>query len=267
MKTSHDRDKSSKSHTAKASEPVLSPHSRNGSHHEKQPTRSPGRWTHPRSHKENEMPPPAGDTVPGQRGAQTSDVCNGNLSLGHVSQDINPETSKKLPRRDTKRNRNEDGVLKNIPTAQKVRDEPKDSPSRDVFLFWANKVNGSGQGATFHKVLQKSSMTSGSVSPALLPKEGPWEEEKSAKNPPRKTRRDLFSDSKVFSHVDAHVLHMSQQVGAGVPLQVRVLPFSFYHKLMTAVARWWPNLGIRAGFIMAQASQDPRQDCIWVKES
>lgn len=271
MKTSHDRGKSSKSHTAKANEPVLSPHSRNSSHHEKQPTRGPERWAHPRSHKENTMPPPAGDTVPGQRGAQTSDVCNGNLSLGHVPEEISPETPEKLPRRDTKRNRSKDGVLKNIAATQKVRDEPKVSPSRDIFLFWANKVNGSGQGAAFHKALQKSSMTPGSCSPALLPTEGPSssEEEKPAENPQRKTRRDLFSDSKVFSHVDAHVLHVSQQVGPGVPQQVRVLTFSFYHKLwlVRAVARWWPNLGRRAGFIMAQALQDPRQNCIWTEGS
>jgi len=42
---------------------------------------------------------------------------------------------------------------------QKVRDEPKDSPSKDVFSFWANKVNNSSKGTTFPKLLQKSFVT------------------------------------------------------------------------------------------------------------
>lgn len=147
-----------------------------------------------------------------------SDVCNGNFPLGHVSKEIICKTSEKRSHRVTNVNRKEEGVLKKVSTTKKVKDGPEDSPSKAIFTFWANKVNSSNERATFQKVLQKASMTAGSCSPSLLPEEGlsDLEEEKQAKNPQRKTRRALFSDSKIFSHVDTHVLHVSQQVGPGV---------------------------------------------------
>lgn len=217
MKTSYDRGKSSKSQTIKANEPIPSHCSRNGNHHEKQTTQSTSRQAHPRNKGENVMPSQAENILPGWREAQMSDVCNGNFPLGHVSEGISCKTSEKLPHRVTNMNRNKERVLKKVSTTQKVRDEPEDSPSKAVFTFWANKVNNSSERATFQKLLQKS-MTVGSCSPALLPEEGlnSLEEEKQAKNPQRKTRRELFTDSKVFSHVDTHVLHVSQQVGLGV---------------------------------------------------
>lgn len=155
--------------------------------------------------------------LPGWREAQMSDVCNGNFPLEHVSGEISCKTSEKLPHQVTNTNRNKEGVLEKVSTTQKVRDEPKDSPSKAVFTFWANKVNSSKTTA-FQKLLQKSSVSAGSCSPAILPVEGvsSLQEEKQATNPQRKTRRDLFSDSNVFSHVDTHVLHVSQQVGPGV---------------------------------------------------
>lgn len=147
-----------------------------------------------------------------------SDVCNGNFPLGHVSEEIGCKTSEKLPHQITNVNRNKEGVLKKALTTEEVGDEPKDSAFKGVFTFWANKVNNSNERATFQKLLQKSSVTAGSCSPALLPKEGisSLEEKKQDKNPQRKTRRDLFSDSKVFSHIDTHVQHVSQQVSPGV---------------------------------------------------
>lgn len=146
-----------------------------------------------------------------------SDVCNGNFPLGHISEEISCKTSEKLPHRATNENRNEGEVLKKVSTTQKLRDEPKDSPSKAVFMFWANKVNNSSKTTTVQKLLRKSPVAAGSCSQTLLPKEGlgGFEEKTQAKNPQRKTRRDLFSDSEVFSHVDTHVLHVSQQVGPG----------------------------------------------------
>jgi len=163
------------------------------------------------------MPSQTENILPGWGEGQMSDVCNGNFPLGHISEEISCKTSEKLPHRVTKVNRSKEGVLKEISATQKARDEPKESASKAVFLFWANKVNSSKTTA-FQKLLQKSSVTAESCSPALLLEEGlsSLEEEKRAKNVQRKTRRDLFSDSKVFSHVDRHVLHVSQQVGPGV---------------------------------------------------
>lgn len=147
-----------------------------------------------------------------------SDVRNGNFPLGRVSEETAYKTSLKLSHQVTSVDRNKEGVLKKVPTTQKVRDEPKDSPSKAVFTFWANKVNNGSKTTAFQELLQKSSMTARSSFPALLPNKelSSLEEEKQAKKTRRKTRRDLFSDSKVFSHVDAHVLHVSQQVGPGV---------------------------------------------------
>lgn len=141
-----------------------------------------------------------------------SDVCNGNFPLGHGSDEISCPTSEQLPHGVA--DANKEGVLKKGSTTQKVRDEPKDSPSKEVFTFWANKVNNSSKNPTF----QKSPVSAGRCSPALHPKEGLsiLGGEKQAKSHQRKTRRDFFSDSKVFSHVDTHVLHVSQQVGPGV---------------------------------------------------
>ncbi|XP_074721527.1 kyphoscoliosis peptidase-like [Strix uralensis] len=217
MKTSYDRGKSSKSQTIKASETIPSHHSRNSNHHEKQSTQSTSRQAHPRNHGENVMPSWAENILPGWREAQMSDVCNGNFPLGHISEEISCKTSEKLPHRVTSVNRNEEGVLKKVSTTQKVRDEPKDSPSKAVFMFWANKVNSSSKTTKFQKLLQKSSVTAGSCSPALLPKEGlsSLGEEKQAKIPQRKTRRDLFSDLQVFSYIDTHVLQVSQQLKSG----------------------------------------------------
>lgn len=219
MKTSYDRGKSSKSQTIKANETIPSHRSRNGNQHEKQTAQSTSRRAHPRNHGENAMPCQAENILPGWREAQMSDVCNGNFPLGHISGEISCKTSEKFPHRVTNMNRNEEGVVEKVSATQKVRGEPKDSPSKAVFTFWANKVNSSSSKTTaFQKLLQKSPLTAGSCSPALLPKEGlrSLEEEKQVQNPQRKTRRDLFSDSKVFSHVDTHVLHVSQQVGPGV---------------------------------------------------
>lgn len=229
MKTSHDGSKPSKTHTIKAGELILSPHSRNGDHHEKQLTQITSKWAHPKNHEENTMPPQADDILLGQRGAQMSDVCNGSFSLGHVSEEINLNSSEKIPHQDSNANRNKDRVLKKSSAVQKVRNEPKDSPSKDVFLFWANKVSNSSKGSrTFPKLLQKSSVTAGNSSPALLPQEGlSLKEENQTEKPQRKTRRDLFSDTNVFSHIDTHVLHVSQQVGPAVPQQTHVLIFNF----------------------------------------
>lgn len=154
-----------------------------------------------------------------------SDVCNGNFPLEHVSEETGYKTSEKLSHQVTNVNRNKEGGLKKVPTTQKVRGEPKDSTSKAVFAFWANKVNNSSKTTTFQKPLQKSSMTARSSFPALLPKEelSSLKEEKQAKKSQRKTRRHLFSDSKVFSHVDAHVLHVSQQVGPGVLQQEQMV--------------------------------------------
>ncbi|OXB75835.1 UNVERIFIED_CONTAM: hypothetical protein H355_009468 [Colinus virginianus] len=216
MKTSHDGAQPSKSHTIKARELILSPHSRNRDHREKQPTHITSRWAQPKNHKENTMPSHADDILPGQRGAQRSDVCNGNFTLGHVSEDTNLNSSEKLPHQDNNANRDKDGVLKKVSAVQKVRDECKDSPSKDVFLFWANKVNNSRKETTFQKLLQKSSVTAGNSSPALLSQEKHnLAEENQTEKPQRKTRRDLFSDTKVFRHVDTHVLQVSQQLKSG----------------------------------------------------
>ncbi|XP_014822228.1 PREDICTED: kyphoscoliosis peptidase-like [Calidris pugnax] len=217
MKTSYDRGKSSKPQAIKSNEPIPSLHSTNGSHHEKQTTQSTLRQALPRNHGENVMPSRAENTLPGWREAHMSDVCNGNFSLGHISEEVGCKTSEKLPHQMTSVNRNKERVLKKVSTTEEVRDKPKDSPSRGLFTFWENKVNNSNTKNTFKKPLQKLSVTAGSCSPALLPKEGlsSLEEKQLAKNPRRKTRRDLFSDSKVFSHVDTHVLQVSQQLKSG----------------------------------------------------
>ncbi|XP_065592050.1 kyphoscoliosis peptidase-like [Cyrtonyx montezumae] len=216
MKTSHDGAQPSKSHTIKARELILSPHSRNRDHHEKQPTHITSRWTHPKNHEENTMPSHADDILPGQRGAQRSDVCNGNFTLGHVSEDTNLISSEKHPHRDNNANRDKDGVLKKVSAVQKVRDERKESPSKGVFMFWANKVNNSRKETTFQKLLQKSPVTAGNSSPALLSRERlSLEEENQTEKLQRKTRRDLFSDTEVFRRVDTHVLQVSQQLKPG----------------------------------------------------
>ncbi|XP_063192060.1 kyphoscoliosis peptidase-like isoform X2 [Chroicocephalus ridibundus] len=217
MKTSYDRSKSSKSQAIKADERIPSHGSRSGNCHEKQTTQSTLRQAHPRNHGEKAMPSQEENILPDWREAQMSDVCNGNVSLGHVSEVICYKTSEKLPHQVTNVNRNKEGVLKKVSTTEEVRVEPEDSPSKRVFTFWANKVNSSNKRATFQKLLQKSSVTAGSCSPALLPEEGlsSLEEKQQDKNPQRKTRRDLFSDSKVFSHIDTHVLHVSQQLKSG----------------------------------------------------
>ncbi|XP_074760363.1 kyphoscoliosis peptidase-like [Athene noctua] len=217
MKTSYDRGKSSKSQTIKASETIPSHHSRNGNRHEKQSTQSTSRQAHPRNRGENVMPSWAENILPGWREAQMSDVCNGNFPLGHISEEISCKTSENLPHRVTSMNRSKKGMLKKDSTTQKVRDEPKDSPSKAVFMFWANKVNNSSKTTKFQKLLQKSSVTGGSCSPSLLPKEGlsSLRGEKQVKIPQRKTRRDLFSDLQVFSYIDTHVLHVSQQLKSG----------------------------------------------------
>lgn len=228
MKTIHDEAEPSKTHTIKARELILSPHSRNGNHHEKQPTQITSKWAHPKNHEENLMPSQADDILPGQRAAHMSDVCNGNFSLGQVSEEINLNSSEKIPHQDSNANRSKNRVSKKVSAVQKVRDEPKDSPSKDVFSFWANKVNNSSKGTTFPKLLQKSFVTAGKSPPALLPpKRLSLEEENQTEKPQRKTRRDLFSDTEVFSHVDTHVLHVSQQVGPAVPQQTHVLIFNF----------------------------------------
>ncbi|XP_069712723.1 kyphoscoliosis peptidase-like [Phaenicophaeus curvirostris] len=212
MKTSYDRGKSTKSQTIKAKELIPSHSSRNGNHHEKQTTQSTLRWVHPKNHEETMMTSWAENISPGWEEAQMSDVCNGDFPLGHISEEIGCKTSEKLPHQATNTNRNKKQVLKEISATQEVREEPKASPSKGVFAFWAEKVNSSSE-RTFQKLLQKSSVIVSSSSPALLPKEGLNSlEEKQTKNPQRKTRRDLFSDSKVFSHVDTHVLHVSQQL-------------------------------------------------------
>ncbi|XP_059673760.1 kyphoscoliosis peptidase-like [Gavia stellata] len=246
MKTSYERGKSSKSQTIKANEPIPSHRSRNGNHHEKQTTQSTSRRVHPRSHRENVMPSRAENILPGWREAQMSDVCNGNFPLGHVSEAISCKTSEKVPHRVTNVNRNKEGVLKKVSTTQKVRNEPEDSPSKAVFTFWANKVNNSSQRTPLQKLLQKPSVTAGSCSPAPLPKDGlsSLEEEKQAKNPRRKTRRDLFSDSKVFSHVDTHVLHVSQQLKSGhtrlsIQTIVPLITAKSQNKLETVRAIWF----------------------------
>ncbi|XP_075606791.1 kyphoscoliosis peptidase-like [Balearica regulorum gibbericeps] len=184
--------------------------------------------------------------LPGWREAQMSDVCNGNFPVEHVSGQISCKTSEKLPHQVTSTNRNKEGVLKKVSTTQKVRDEPKDSPSKAVFTFWANKVNNSSKTTAFQNLLQKSSVSAGSCSPAILPVEGvsSLEEEKQAANPQRKTRRDLFSDSKVFSHVDTHVLHVSQQLksrhtGLSVQAIVPLITAKSQSKLETVRAIWF----------------------------
>ncbi|KAM9027432.1 kyphoscoliosis peptidase-like [Ara ararauna] len=169
-----------------------------------------------------------------------SDVCNGNFPLGHDSDEISRTTSEKLPRGVPRANK--EGVLKEGSSAQKVRDEPKDSPSKAVFTFWADKVNNSSKNPTF----QKPPVTAGRCSPALHPKEGLsiLTGEKQDESPQRKTRRDFFSDSKVFSHVDTHVLHVSQQLKSrhstlSVQAIVPLITAKSQSKLETMRAIWF----------------------------
>ncbi|KAK2536528.1 kyphoscoliosis peptidase-like protein [Columba livia] len=245
MKTSYDRDKSSKSQTIKANETIPSHRPKNANHHEKQTTQSVSK-AHPRNHRENAMQSRAENVLPGWRGAQMSDVCNGNFALEHVSEETGYKTSEKLSHQVTNVNRNKEGGLKKVPTTQKVKDEPKDSTSKAVFTFWANKVNNSSKTTTFQKPLQKSSMTARSSFPALLPNEAlsSLKEEKQAKKSQRKTRRHLFSDSNVFSHVDAHVLHVSQQLKPGharlsIQAIVPLITAKSQSKLETVRAIWF----------------------------
>ncbi|XP_062431008.1 kyphoscoliosis peptidase-like isoform X2 [Rhea pennata] len=214
---------------------------------EKQPTQSTLRWAHHKNHRENVMPAHADSIMPRWRETQPSDVCNGNFSLGRTSEQIDRKTPEELLHRVTSANgKLKQGTLKKVSTVQRVKHELKDSPSKDVFLFWANKVNNGSKKATFQKLLQKSSVTVENCSPVLFSKEGlgSLKERKQAKNPQRKTRSDLFPDSEVFSHVDTHVLCVSQQMKSrqdrlSIPATVRLITAESQSKLEMLRAIWF----------------------------
>uniref|UniRef100_A0A8B9P4L2 Transglutaminase-like domain-containing protein n=1 Tax=Apteryx owenii TaxID=8824 RepID=A0A8B9P4L2_APTOW len=247
MKTSRDGGKSSKPQTIKQMNQFSPVTSGMPTTMEKQPTQSTWRRAHRKDHRENVMPTHADSILPGRRGAQPSDVCNGSFPLERASEQIGRKTPEELLHRVTNANgKHKESALKKVSTMQRVRDEPKDSPSKDVFLFWANKINNSSKKATFQKLLQNSSVTVESRSPVLFSKEGlsSLKERKQAKNAQRKTRRDLFPDSEVFSHIDTHVLHVSQQMKSGqdrlsIPAIVRLITAKSQSKLETTRAIWF----------------------------
>ncbi|KYO29539.1 kyphoscoliosis peptidase [Alligator mississippiensis] len=113
-------------------------------------------------------------------------------------------------------------MLKDPVATQSIKDAPKGSPTKNIFLFWANKADGSSKATPRTPIVQKApekthgqikSRSQLSVSKAGLDGvkgEKPWSD--AAETAQKKTRKDLYPDPKVFSHIDAHVLRASEQI-------------------------------------------------------
>ncbi|XP_074848327.1 kyphoscoliosis peptidase-like isoform X2 [Carettochelys insculpta] len=184
--------------------------------HEKHRIQGPARETHGKNHSEKLAPSHEAmkSAVAGEN--QMSDFYNGNVFLGcpfNVTKNLCQrvaEDSKWTGETTPKENM----ATKNVDNA------PKDSPIPRIFLFGENKV-GKGskmsvKNCTFHQTPEKTPVQMESCSPIATSREGKdvLSKERQALSSvnQRKTRRDLFPDSKVFSHIDAHVLHVGEQI-------------------------------------------------------
>ncbi|CAM4664568.1 unnamed protein product [Lepidochelys kempii] len=268
MKMDCDSGKSFKPQGVKVSKSMstICSSSSNANCHESHPIQGPARQAQGRNHSEKLSPSP--DIMSAAaRESQISDFYNGNVALGCPS-----DTSEKFHQRVAKESRwNGETTPKEIMATKRIANAPKDSPIKRTFLFGENKIdNGSKMSlkkSTVHKLPEKG------CSLLAVSREGPdgLREETQAWSSvtQRKKRRDLFPDSKVFSHIDAHVLRVSEQIKSkpallSVQTIVQLITDEAQSKLETVRAIWiWLCHNIRYdvdGFLgLSQKIHTPEQ--------
>nr|XP_014437094.1 kyphoscoliosis peptidase-like [Pelodiscus sinensis] len=245
MKMDYDRDKSSKPPGVKMSKsvPIICASSGNANCHDTRPTQGPARQVQGRNRSDKLAP--SQEAV--ARESQGSDFYNGNVALGCPS-----DASENLHATAAEESRRNGGsVPKETWATKSIINAPMALPITHVFPYEENKVgNGSKvtvKNCTFHTPPEKSPARMGGGSPLDLSRERMDSLRKERQAPPntkqRKTRRDLFQDSNVFHHIDAHVLRVSEQIqskqaSSSVQTIVRLITDKVRSKLETVRAIW-----------------------------
>ncbi|XP_067389708.1 kyphoscoliosis peptidase-like [Emydura macquarii macquarii] len=280
MKMDCDRGKPSKPQDVNVSQsvPTICSASGNANCHKNHPIKGPVRQAQGRN--QSQKPARSHEDIMSVAGkeSQRSDFYNGNVVLQCTSGDFDYHASEKLHQRVVEESRqNGKAIPKEIMATKSIADTPKDSPIKRVFLSGEKKV---GRGSkttlkksTFHKPLEKTPVQMEGCSPLSISREGPdglrRERQALSSITQRKTRRDLFPDSKVFSHIDAHVLRVSEQMKprqalSSVQTIVRLITDEAQSQLETVRAIWmWLCHNIRYdvdGFLgLSQKIHTPEQ--------
>ncbi|XP_061438940.1 uncharacterized protein LOC133363690 [Rhineura floridana] len=176
-------------------------------------------------YREKITSPQEGTILSAARESEVTDICNGNIPKGGSPSEalhgwplVNP--CQKLPKGNgrSKPHRHFDQQPKEISPTKFTQ---KDFPGKDIFLFWAKKVGDSNTVTPWTKSSKKplepqrpSSDSHCNISneEAEGLKGGCWSPCTSPETLQRKRRRDLFPDLEIFRQLDAHVLHVSEQL-------------------------------------------------------
>ncbi|XP_034957065.2 kyphoscoliosis peptidase-like [Zootoca vivipara] len=156
------------------------------------------------------------------RESQMTDICNGNFPKGGRPSEALRSWSlvtscQKLPGGNggNKQLRHFGQRCKEIPPAKITQ---QGFPSKDVFLFWAKKAGDGNEVAPWRSGSPKAHQVQEMMDQRCEEQEAEdskgrcWSPPNSPETTQRKRRRDLFPDSEVFRQLDAHVLHVSEQL-------------------------------------------------------
>nr|XP_020632994.1 kyphoscoliosis peptidase-like [Pogona vitticeps] len=160
---------------------------------------------------------------------QMTDICNGNAPQeGNLSEDLqgwsvgSPSQKRLGSHSGNKRRGQFSRQPKDTLLSKTTTESPQAFPCNDIFLFWAKKVDDSkskvpSRALGSQRPLKKRPWTASSR--CGLSEEGRegvkgkgWPPSLCPEMKERKTRRELFPDSEVFRQLDAHVLHVSEQL-------------------------------------------------------
>ncbi|XP_029449815.1 kyphoscoliosis peptidase-like isoform X3 [Rhinatrema bivittatum] len=190
------------------------------------------------------------------------DFCNGNMtnSPGDMPKVFNQNTLGKLHQTVTQQNQKNGTagnyaslpkIPKNIPETKELADAQATISKRTLFQFWASKVDSSScfsekqpdsnrslERVRTHSPNSAVDKASSSFLPSTTCKTNKLAEKEQiiaqqTKAVSRKTKRELFADSKDFAHVDSHILHASEQVRSKEGWSLQNLVHLFTEKAQT----------------------------------